>query len=105
MHGGGQVEHVRIVGAHRAKARRELEHVLGVRAGRPDGAGGATSPGRAGTGEGSAEGGRGTSNQNVEPVPSELSTPIMPPIASTMSFEMARPRPEPPKRRTTELSP
>jgi len=37
----------------------------------------------------------------VLPVPGRLSTPILPPIASTSCFEMARPRPVPPKRRAT----
>ena len=38
----------------------------------------------------------GMVNQNVHPCPGSLSTPISPPCASTISFEMERPMPAPP---------
>jgi len=39
---------------------------------------------------------RGSSSQNVEPIPSSLSKPIFPPWAPTISRATARPRPVPP---------
>jgi len=44
------------------------------------------------------------SNQKVDPLPTSLITPMFPPISSTSNFEMARPRPVPPKERVLELS-
>ena len=46
----------------------------------------------------------GTVNQNREPAPGVLSTPISPPIKCTNRREMANPSPVPPKRRLVELS-
>lgn len=46
----------------------------------------------------------GTVNQKRLPLPGVLSTPILPPISCTSSFEIARPRPVPPKRRVVEVS-
>src|SRR5690606_40652274 len=43
-------------------------------------------------------------NQNVEPLPSSLSRPILPPISSTSLLEMASPRPVPPYWRAVEAS-
>ena len=43
-------------------------------------------------------------NANVDPAPCSLCRPISPPISSTSCFEMARPRPVPPKRRVVEAS-
>jgi len=43
-------------------------------------------------------------NQNVEPCPGTLVTPICPPIKSTNCFEMARPNPVPPYLRVVEPS-
>ena len=43
-------------------------------------------------------------NQNVEPLPGVLSTPIWPPIISTSCLEIARPRPVPPYLRVVEPS-
>ena len=45
-----------------------------------------------------------SSNQNVEPAPGVLSTPIRPPISSTRRLEIARPRPVPPYWRVVEAS-
>ena len=45
-----------------------------------------------------------SSNQNVEPAPGVLSTPIRPPISSTSCLEIARPRPVPPYLRVVEAS-
>lgn len=39
---------------------------------------------------------RGTRNQNVEPCPSSLSTPIVPPCRCTIAWLMDRPSPLPP---------
>ena len=51
-------------------------------------------------------GGRsGTSIQKVLPRPTSLSTPMVPPAASTISWEIASPSPVPPKCRVVELSP
>ena len=47
---------------------------------------------------------KGSSNQNVEPAPATLWTPIRPPINSTIFREMARPRPVPPNLRDDEVS-
>lgn len=41
----------------------------------------------------------GTSTVNVEPFPTSLSTPMVPPMSSTSAFVMARPSPVPPCRR------
>ena len=41
--------------------------------------------------------GIGTSNQNVEPLPSSLFTPKLPPMSVTSDLAIARPRPLPPK--------
>ena len=46
----------------------------------------------------------GMSNQKVEPRPGCESTPMVPPIRSTMRLQMTRPRPVPPYRRVVELS-
>ena len=46
--------------------------------------------------------GSASENQKQLPRPGALSTPISPPIASTMRREMARPRPVPPKRRVAD---
>ena len=46
----------------------------------------------------------GAAKRKVEPRPSALSKLIRPPIMRASSAEMARPRPEPPKRRVAELS-
>ena len=43
-------------------------------------------------------------NQNVEPCPSTLRTPIFPPIISTSCLEIARPNPVPPYLRVVEPS-
>ena len=43
-------------------------------------------------------------NLNVLPLPSSLSTPRRPPIASTSRDEIVKPNPVPPKRRVVELS-
>ena len=42
--------------------------------------------------------------RKVEPLPSSLSTEIVPPISSTRRLEMARPSPVPPNRRVVEAS-
>src|SRR6266508_1821733 len=47
---------------------------------------------------------RGSSNQNVEPWPSTLSKPTLPPCASTIWRLSARPRPVPPIRRVSDES-
>ena len=41
----------------------------------------------------------GSRNQNLEPSPQTLSTPMVPPISSISCLEMASPSPVPPKRR------
>lgn len=46
----------------------------------------------------------GISNQKVEPTPGSDSTPMRPPIRSTMRLEIARPRPVPPYSRVVEAS-
>ena len=46
----------------------------------------------------------GSVNQNVLPSPGSLSTPMLPPIASTSCREMARPRPVPPNLRVVDES-
>jgi hypothetical protein len=38
---------------------------------------------------------QGKLNQNTEPLPNWLTTPIVPPWASTITFAMARPMPVP----------
>ncbi len=43
-------------------------------------------------------------NQNCDPTPTVLDTPIVPPRLSTSPFEIARPRPVPPNRRVVEAS-
>lgn len=43
-------------------------------------------------------------NQNVEPSPTQLVTPIDPPMSSTSCFEIARPSPVPPYFRVVEAS-
>src|SRR2546430_12707623 len=43
-------------------------------------------------------------NQNAEPLPRVLSTPIWPPIISTNCLEIARPRPVPPYLRVVDPS-
>ena len=48
--------------------------------------------------------GAATVNQNVEPLPSSLSTPIWPPIISTSRLQMARPSPVPPYLRVVDAS-
>ena len=45
---------------------------------------------------------RGSVNQNVEPCPSSLSTPIRPPRPRTIPRLIASPRPVPPKRRLVD---
>jgi hypothetical protein len=46
----------------------------------------------------------GRVNQNFEPSPTRLSTPIWPPINSTSRLQIASPRPVPPKRLVVEAS-
>ena len=46
----------------------------------------------------------GRVNQKTEPWPSSLSTPTLPPYASTTSLTMASPRPAPPSERERDLS-
>ena len=46
----------------------------------------------------------GRVNQNLEPLPTVLSAPIWPPMASTRPLAMERPRPVPPCRRVVEAS-
>ena len=43
-------------------------------------------------------------NQNVDPFPSSLSTPILPPIISANRLDIANPRPVPPYLREVEVS-
>jgi hypothetical protein len=58
----------------------------------------------AGAGAGRASIRSGRLNQNVEPSPTRLVTPICPPINSTRRLQIARPRPVPPKRRVVDAS-
>ena len=46
----------------------------------------------------------GTSNQKVAPRPGSESTPMLPPIRSTMRLQITSPRPVPPYRRVVEAS-
>jgi len=45
-----------------------------------------------------------TMNQNVDPTPTSLSTPILPPMSSTSRLEIESPSPVPPKRLVVEES-
>ena len=53
---------------------------------------------------GASAGANRTVNQNVLPRPKALSTPISPPISSTIWRAIARPSPVPPQRRPIALS-
>ena len=57
-----------------------------------------------GSARGTGASGSRSSNQNVDPAPGVLSTPIRPPINSTRRLEIARPRPVPPYFRVVEAS-
>ena len=46
----------------------------------------------------------GTTNQNLLPSPSRLSTPMWPPMSSVSCLQMASPNPVPPNFRVVELS-
>ena len=48
--------------------------------------------------------GIGSENQNDDPWPSTLVTPIVPPISSMRLFEIARPSPVPPYSRVVDVS-